>query len=115
MFAGVTISPKGSPNIKTSPFDENAVIYMRGTNSLQHPTEAAYDVDGMVYTDPPLFLDINNIQRIARLPSLGGLAVYGTLGKGGIFIINTKNCEYVTNKKSIWLFAPKRTPGKYMT
>lgn len=93
MFAGVTISPKGKANVKTSPFDENAVIYMRGTSSLQHPTEAVYDVDGIVYTDPPLFIDINNIKRVARLPSLGGLAVYGTLGKGGVFIINTKTAN----------------------
>ena len=101
MFAGVTISPKGSPNLKTSPFDETAVIYMRGSNSLQHPTEAAYDVDGIVYTDPPLFLDINNIKRIARLPSLGGLAVYGTLGKGGVFIINSKTANTSPTKEHL--------------
>ncbi len=101
MFAGVTISPKGSPTLKASPFEETAVIYMRGSNSLQHPTEAAYDVDGIVYTDPPLFLDINNIKRIARLPSLGGLAVYGTLGKGGVFIINTKTANTSPTKEHL--------------
>jgi hypothetical protein len=91
MFSGVTIST----------FDGKGVIYMRGTNSLQNPTEAVYDVDGIVYTDPPLFLDINNIKRIARLPSLGGLAVYGTLGKGGVFIINTKTANTSPTKEHL--------------
>lgn len=93
MFAGVKISPEGYPTLATSPDDPDGVIYMRGINSLQHPAPAVYDVDGMVYTDPPLFLNLNNIERIARLPGLGGLAVYGTLGKGGVFIINTKTAN----------------------
>lgn len=101
MFVGVKISPEGSPNLTTRPETPGAVIYMRGTNSMQHPAAAVYDVDGMVYADPPLFLDLNNIKRIARLPSLGGLAVYGTLGKGGVFIINTKSANVSPTKENL--------------
>ncbi len=113
MFAGVKISPKGNPNLTTRPETPGAVIYMRGANSLQHPTEAVYDVDGMVYTNPPLFLDLNNIKRIARLPSLGGLAVYGTLGKGGVFIINTKSANVSPTKEHLAFRARENAKERY--
>lgn len=113
MFAGVKISPEGSPNLATSPDDPNGVIYMRGNNSLQHPAAAVYDIDGMVHTETPLFLDLNNIQRIARLPGLGAVTVYGTLGKGGVFIINTKTANTSPTKEHLAFIAKKNAKQVY--
>lgn len=113
MFAGVKISPEGYPNLTTRPESPGAVIYMRGTNSIQHPASAVYDVDGMVYSDPPLFLNLDNIKRIARLPGLGGLAVYGTLGKGGVFIINTKTANTSPTKEHLAFIAKKNAKEVY--
>lgn len=113
MFAGVKISPEGSPNLTTRAETPGAVIYMRGTNSLQHPAAAVYDVDGMVYSDPPLFLNMDNIKRIARLPGLGGTSVYGTLGKGGVFIINTKTANTSPTKDQLAFIAKENAKEVY--
>jgi tetratricopeptide (TPR) repeat protein len=102
MFAGVKISPKGSPMVRMSPDDPTAVIYMRGAGaSISNPIEAVYDVDGMLYIDPPRFLDLQNITRVARIPGLAGTNLYGSLGAGGVFIINTKSENSSPTKENL--------------
>ncbi len=93
-FPGVKMSPKGDPTRTTSPLDPGAVIYIRGGGSISNPTPAIYEVDGFVYVDPPLFLDAQNIKRIALLPSFASAARYGNIGVGGVFIINTKSGNF---------------------
>ncbi len=89
-FPGVKISPEGDPTRTASPWTPGAVIYIRGGGSVNYPTPAIYEIDGLVYKDPPLFLDVQNIKRIALLPSFASAARYGNIAVGGIFIINTK-------------------------
>lgn len=115
MFVGVKVSPKGSPNLSAAPDSPSAVIYMRGSgSSIYNPVEAVYDVDGIIYTDPPIFLDINNIERIARVPGLAGTNLYGSIASGGIFIINTKSGNTSPTKEHLAFRAEQRanTPKK---
>ncbi len=113
LFAGIKVRLRGSPTINVQPDDPNAVIYMRGTGSIQNPREAIYDVDGTVYQDPPRFLDITNIKRIARIPGLGGTAVYGSLGAGGVFVINTKSANYSPTEKQLEFRAKQNSKTTY--
>lgn len=89
-FPGVKISPPGDPLRTASPLTEGAVVYIRGGGSIRNPVPSIYEVDGLVYTNPPLFLDVQNIKRIAVLPSHAATGKYGSIAVGGIIIINTK-------------------------
>ena len=80
-FAGVSVI--GSCN------GLGGAITIRGANSLSSSSQAIYDIDGQIFTDFPVWLDINNIKRIAILANLGITASYGNLGRGGVVIINT--------------------------
>lgn len=66
------------------------VVYLPRATRSANPVPAAFEVDGVVYTEAPVFISINNIERIAVLESLAGVARYGSLGAGGIVVINTK-------------------------
>jgi len=80
-FAGVSVI--GSCN------GLGGAITIRGANSLSSSSQAIYDIDGQIFTDFPVWLDINNIKRIAILANLGITASYGNLGRGGVIVINT--------------------------
>jgi tetratricopeptide (TPR) repeat protein len=94
-FPSVRISPRGNKFIQTSPQDPNAVIYVRGINAL---TPAVYEVDGVLFTEPPLFLDVGQIERLAFKPGVVGIVRYGTIANGGLFIINTKTGNFSPEK-----------------
>lgn len=76
------------------------VFLPRATRSMLRPAPAAFDVDGVVYTDAPTFIQVQNIERIAVMESLGATNRYGSIGVGGVIIINTK-----------WGNPNKREPG----
>ncbi|NAS13457.1 tetratricopeptide repeat protein [Poritiphilus flavus] len=65
-------------------------IFIRGIGSVQNPRSAIYDVDGMIFTDTPLWIIPSTIHRIAVLGSLNLTTTYGSLGAGGVIVINTK-------------------------
>ncbi|MEQ5791150.1 carboxypeptidase-like regulatory domain-containing protein [Muricauda sp. NFXS6] len=69
---------------------DDSAIYMRGYGSINNPSPIAYDIDGMLFTDVPLWFDINNAERIFLLQSLSLTVPYGFLGAGGVMVINTK-------------------------
>lgn len=97
-FSGVTV--RGSGTINTQ-FDR--ALYMRGSGSILNPSPAIFEVDGTVYQVPPEFLDLGNIERIAKIAGLAATSRYGSVARGGIFIINTKSGN----------FSPKETkPNK---
>ncbi|MDT0607372.1 carboxypeptidase-like regulatory domain-containing protein [Croceitalea rosinachiae] len=100
MFASVKISPEGYPELGTSPDDPAAVIYLRA-KSILLPIAAAYEVDGMLYTDPPLFLNVMDIERVALIAGLAGTVKYGSLGAGGVFVINTKSANFSPTKEQL--------------
>ncbi len=100
-FPGVRISPKGNPLKTCSPQELSAVIYLRAAfGSIKYPQSAVFEVDGILYTDPPFFLDVANIKRIAKIPGNVGTVKYGSVAAGGLFIINTKTGNFSPRDKS---------------
>lgn len=73
-------------------FDEDRTkVYLRVTTSLLEGQKAAiYDVDGVIMDTPPLFLAIQEIDRIAVMRGIGVSGRYGRRGHGGIIVINTR-------------------------
>lgn len=80
-FAGVSVS--GTCN------GLGGAVSIRGANSIMNNAGAIFDVDGQIFTQAPIWLDINNIKRIAILANLSITASYGNLGRGGVVVINT--------------------------
>ena len=64
-------------------------ITSRGVGSVSNPKVVIWDIDGQVFTETPIWLDVTNIARMAIMPSLAFTARYGAAGGGGIIIINT--------------------------
>ncbi len=63
-------------------------VYVRGTKSINLPSEAVYEVDGMKVVDIS-FVNPCEIISIEIMKS-GGTAVYGTQAVNGVVIITTK-------------------------
>lgn len=67
-------------------------IYVRGgTLSINNSAAAIYDIEGLVYTDVPDFIDPQQIESITLLRSLGATNRYGSQGRGGVFLIKLKS------------------------
>ena len=64
-------------------------VIIRGAGSIGNPRRAVFDVDGLILTDAPCWLDVNQIKRMAIIPTIAYSARYGALGGGGVVIINT--------------------------
>jgi hypothetical protein len=77
---------------KGSIFDEDRTkVYLRLTTSLMEGQKAAiYDVDGVIMETPPLFIAIQEIDRIAVIRGIGASGRYGGRGHGGVIVINTR-------------------------
>jgi len=65
-------------------------IFLRGFGSMNNSAPVIYDIDGMIFTDTPLWFDINNAERIALIQSMSLTVPYGFNGAGGVMVINTK-------------------------
>ena len=85
----------GRISYRGSIFDEDrTAVYLRVTSSLLGGQKAAiYDVDGVIMDTPPLFLSIQEIDRIAVIRGIGASGRYGRRGHGGVIVINTKRAE----------------------
>lgn len=103
-------------------FDEDrTTVYLRITTSLlggQQP--AIYDLDGVVLYKPPLFLTLQEIDRIAIIRGIGASGRYGRIGHGGVIVINTKRGKYknpkLTNRfKDSMKLSRKRAAEAYAT
>ena len=89
---GVSLGPGGWLNI-------------RGSNSLNNNQLAIFDIDGQIFapainngqvTQVPA-IDVNNIKRIAVLNNLANTASYGSIGNGGVIVINTFSASSSNN------------------
>ena len=69
---------------------EGNTVLLRGGGSLENPKPPIFEVDGVIFTSSPDFLDLNSIDRIAIIPGLKGAIRYGNIASGGVIIINTK-------------------------
>ena len=80
---------------------DNSVI-LRGGGSLDNPRPPIFEIDGVIFTQTPDFLDITNIDRVAVIPGLNGAIKYGNIAGGGVIVINTKGTNVIreegTNK-----------------
>jgi hypothetical protein len=70
------------------------IVYFPRILGLDNPPPAVFEVDGILYTDAPTFIDLSNIKRIGTTTSLAALGKYGGLARGGLIIINTKTGNY---------------------
>ena len=84
-FPGVRISRSSDPS--------ETIILLRALGSL-NLAPAAYDIDGLLTDQYPAYIDPQNIERLALVSSMNGLSRYGTYGRGGVIIINTKVANF---------------------
>ncbi|MEM9647402.1 MAG: carboxypeptidase-like regulatory domain-containing protein [Bacteroidota bacterium] len=75
------------------------VVYLPRASRSTRPVPAVYEVDGVLFTQAPVFLAQNDIERIAVIESVAGIARYGSLAAGGVVIINTKTGNYSKKEK----------------
>lgn len=94
-----------SPNDPTNP-----QVYLRGGRGISTSPPAAFEVDGTIFQGVPTFIPVQNIDRIAVIPSVGAGARYGRQASGGLIIINTKsgNALYETGTSNPFDFAKVR-------
>lgn len=85
-------------------------VFIRGGGSISNAVPAIFDIDGQITSNPPTWLDINNIKRIAILGNLASTVSYGSLGDGGVVVINTiagssslsRNIDYAKLKHNFY-------------
>lgn len=64
-------------------------VIFRGGGSINNGRVGIFDVDGLVLTQAPTWIDVNQIKRMALIPSISYTARYGAVGSGGVIVINT--------------------------
>ena len=80
-FSGVRIEGFSTPR----------VIIRGGTGSLNTPAYAIYDIDGLIFEDFPTFINPQQIESVTVLKSYGATNRYGSVGRGGVFVIKMNN------------------------
>ena len=83
-FPGVRVIGNNVGN--TSP----KIIIRGGSMSMNNQAYAVYDVDGILYTDCPTFIDPQQIKSITILRSLAATNRYGGAARGGAIVIRLK-------------------------
>ncbi len=78
--------------------DRQGVVFVRGSHSINNPRAAIFDVDGVIFSQPPIWLDVKNIKRIAVLNNFATVTQYGSAGTGGVIVVNTYTGTAVSNK-----------------
>ena len=66
------------------------VMIRGGSMSINNQAYAGYDVDGILYTDCPTFIDPQQIKSITILRSLAATNRYGGVARGGAIVIRLK-------------------------
>ena len=92
-FAGVRVAglnvAAGSPKF----------IIRGGGGSITNPIPAIFVVDGVIYTEMPDFINLQQISSISILKSIISTNRYGTIGSGGAFLIKMKTFDEIQAKK----------------
>jgi tetratricopeptide (TPR) repeat protein len=81
-FSGVTVT--------YNPY-EGTAYRMRSSGSINNDIGPLWVVNGTPYQDEPTFLDVQQIASISALKGLKAVNKYGTIARGGAFVITTKN------------------------
>jgi len=66
------------------------ILIRGGSLSMNNQAYAVYDVDGILYTDYPNFIDPQQVKSITILRSLAATNRYGGVARGGAIIIKLK-------------------------
>ena len=66
------------------------IIIRGGSMSMNNQAYAVYDVDGILYTDCPTFIDPQQIKSLTILRSLAATNRYGGVARGGAIVIRLK-------------------------
>ena len=75
-------------------------IYVRGgTLSINNSAAAIFDIEGLIYTEVPDFIDPQQIESITLLRSMGATNRYGSQGRGGVFLIKMKSLSRKVQKR----------------
>jgi len=69
------------------------ILIRGGSQSINYNAYAVYDIDGLVYTDYPNFIDPQQIKSITILRSLAATNKYGGVARGGAIVIRLKTIE----------------------
>jgi hypothetical protein len=69
-------------------------ISLRDNKNMKGSETVIYDVDGMIYEEPPFFLSVNEIDRMAVLYPGEATSMYGYRGGTGVIVINTKGASF---------------------
>ena len=69
------------------------ILIRGGSLSINYNAYAVYDVDGLLYTDYPAFIDPQQIRSITILRSLAATNAYGGIARGGAIVIRLKATE----------------------
>ncbi|MBC30938.1 MAG: hypothetical protein CMH48_08830, partial [Muricauda sp.] len=78
--------------------DISGAVYVRGGGSINYASPAIFDVDGQIFTDAPVWINVGNIRRIALLNNLATTTMYGSIARGGVVVINTVGASPSKNK-----------------
>lgn len=80
---------------------KNGAAYIRGGGmSINQKQPVSWEVDGIFTTTPPN-IDLSQIKKIRVLKSLASTNKYGSLGAGGVIVIQTNNTDFANNKSAI--------------
>nr|WP_321413025.1 carboxypeptidase-like regulatory domain-containing protein [uncultured Allomuricauda sp.] len=105
---GTTIDPFTKRSFRT--------LFLRGGGSINNQRPAVYEVDGNIFTDPPIWLDVSNIQRVGIIPGVQAVWRYGHIGSGGVVIINTKNGVHgLREENSLKIYDQARLRNNFVT
>jgi hypothetical protein len=66
------------------------IIIRGGSLSMNNQAYAVYDVDGILYTECPTFIDPQQIRSMTILRSLAATKRYGGVARGGAIVIKLK-------------------------
>ena len=80
-FAGVRVEGFSTPR----------VTIRGGTGSLNEPAYAIYDIDGLIFEEFPTFINPQQIESVSVLKSYAATNRYGSVGRGGVFVIKMNN------------------------
>ncbi|MFD2587165.1 TonB-dependent receptor plug domain-containing protein [Croceitalea marina] len=79
------------PGLIVSGFIGEETYQIRGETSIEFEAPPLFVVDDIPFTTPPNFLDPNTITKATVINGLAGTNRYGSLGRGGVILIETTN------------------------
>ncbi len=87
------------PGVRTTGnCQSGGVVLFRGGGSISNQRVGIFDVDGLVLQETPIWIDVNQIKRMALISSVAYSARYGAVGSGGVIVINTISGNPQLNK-----------------